>query len=87
MAYEFINQTVLDVNVINMSLIIIERNYGAIDADYSTCHGYYIIGFSSSPYNPQEDLIIDFQVISSGETVYEGTYFSNKYEFLRKYNP
>ena len=27
----------------SMSLIIIEGNYGAIDADGSKCHGYYII--------------------------------------------
>ena len=58
-----------------MSLIIIERNYGAIDADYSTYHGYYIIIFSSSLYNLQVDLNIDVQVTSSGEMVCEGTYY------------
>ena len=39
----------------------------AIDADDYSCHGYYIIKFSSSPYTLQEDLSIDGQVISSGE--------------------
>ena len=46
--YENINQTILDGNAMNMSLIIIEVKDGAIDtADY-LCHGYYIIQFSSS---------------------------------------
>ena len=58
-----------------MSLIIMEGNYGAIDADDSSCNGYYIIKISSSPYTLQSDLIIDGQVISSGEMVCEGTYF------------
>ena len=52
-----------------------EGRYGAIDADDSSCHGYYIIKISSSPYTLQSDLIIDGQVISSGEMVCEGTYF------------
>ena len=44
--YEHINLTVLDGNVINMYLINMERKYGAIDTDDSSCHGYYIIKFS-----------------------------------------
>ena len=40
--------------------------YGAIYDDYSSCHGYCIIKFSSSPYSLQADFIIDGQVISSG---------------------
>ena len=31
----------------NISLIIIEGNYGDIDVDYSACRGYYIIIFYS----------------------------------------
>ena len=58
-----------------MSFIVMEVNYGTIDSDYSTCHGYYIIIFSSSPYTLQADLSIDGQVIYSGEIVFEGTYF------------
>ena len=48
--YKHINQNILDGNVINMSLIIMEGNYGSIDSDCSTCHGYHIIRFTSSPY-------------------------------------
>ena len=48
--YENINRTILDGNVMNMSLIITEGKYGAIDTDDYSCHGYYIIKFSSSPY-------------------------------------
>ena len=59
----------------NMSLIIIEGKYCVIDTDDSSYHGYYIIKFSSSPYTPQADFIIDGQVISSGKSVCEGTYF------------
>ena len=54
----------------NMSLIIMEVKYVAIDTDDSSCHGYYIIKFSSLPYTLQSDLSIDGQVISSGETVF-----------------
>ena len=65
----------------NMSFIIMEGKYGAIDADYSSYHGYYIINFSSSPYNLQEDLNIDGQVISSGEMVWwMNLYLSNQYQ-------
>ena len=32
--------------------LILEGNYVAIDADDSSCHGYYIIKFYSSPYIP-----------------------------------
>ena len=58
----------------NMSLIIIEGKYGAINTDDSLCHGYYTIKFSSSPYTLQADLSIDGKVISSGKIVCEGTY-------------
>ena len=40
-----INRTIIDGNVMNISLIIMEGNYGAIDADDSTRDGYYIIRF------------------------------------------
>ena len=58
----------------NMSLIIMEGNYVAVDADDSTCHGYYIIKFSSSTYTLQADVIIDGQFISYYKMVREGTY-------------
>ena len=64
--YEHINWMIPDGNVMNMSLIIMEVKYGAIDTDYYSCHGYYIIMFSSSPYTLQTDLVIDGWVISSG---------------------
>ena len=49
----------------NTSLIFTEGIYGDIDADDSSCHGYYIIIFSSSPYTLQVDSRIDGQVVSS----------------------
>ena len=64
-----------------VSLIVMEENYGAIDADDSSCHGYYIIDFYSSPYTLQSYFSIGGQVISSGEIVCEGTYSFNKYQF------
>ena len=48
-----------------MSLIVTEGKYGAIDADDSLCHGYYIIKISSSTYPLQEDFSIDGKFISS----------------------
>ena len=45
--YKNNNRNILDGNVMNMSFIIIEGKYGAIDTDDSSCHCYYIIKFSS----------------------------------------
>ena len=59
-----------------MPLIIQKGDYGAFYADDNYFQGYYIIIFSSYPYTLQEDLNIDGQVISSGEMVYEGSYFT-----------
>ena len=73
--YEHINRTILDGNFMNMSLIIMEGCYGAIDADNSSCNGDYIIRFSSYPYTLQADLSIDGKFISSGEMVCEGNHF------------
>ena len=54
--------------------------YGAIDTDYSSCHGYYMIKFSSYTYTLQADLIIYGRFISSGEILCEGTYlFPDQY--------
>ena len=64
--YKHINLTVIDVNLMNTSLISMEGKYGAIDADNSSCHGYYIIKMSSYPYTLQTNLRIYCQVISSG---------------------
>ena len=70
----------------NMSLIIMEGKYGAIDTDDYSCHGYYTIKFSSSLYTLQVYLSIDEQVISFGEMVREGTYLFpiniNSYYYL-----
>ena len=59
----------------NTSLIITRGNYGAIDSDDYSCHGYYIIIFSSSTYTLQSEFNIYGQVISSGEMVCERTYY------------
>ena len=83
--YKHINQTILDGNLMNTYLIIMEGKYYDINADDSTCHGYYIIKFSSSPHNLQAYLSIYGQVISSGEMVCEGTYYfpiNMNYHFL-----
>ena len=76
----------------NMSLIIIERNYGTIDADDYSCHGYYITNFSSTPYNLKSDFSIYGQVISLSEILLEGTYFlptniNYNHYFYKKTNP
>ena len=72
-----------------ITLIIMEANHGAIDADDSSCNGYYIIKFYSSPYTLQSELIIYVQVISSVEMLREGNYLflininSNYYFFTK----
>ena len=60
--------------MINVVLIIMEGNYIDIDADNSTCDGYFIIKFSPSTHTLQERLIINGQVISFGEMVCGRTY-------------
>ena len=72
--YENINQIFLDGNVMDMYLINMKVKYGAIDTDNYSCHGYFIIKFSSSPYILQAELRTDGQVISSGIILCEGTY-------------
>ena len=64
----------------NVSLIITEGNYDAIDADDYAYHGYYVIIFSSYPYTLQSYFNKDNQVVYSGEMLCKGTYyFSNSY--------
>ena len=46
--YENMNRTILDGNMMNIYLIVMEVKYGAIDTEDYSCHGYYIIKFSSS---------------------------------------
>ena len=45
-----------------MSSIISKRNFGAIDAEDTSCQGYYMIIIYSSPHNLQEVLNIYGQV-------------------------
>ena len=61
--YSHINRTIIGGNMVNISFIIMEDEYGVIDTDDSSCHGYYIINFSSFPYTLQADLSIDGKVI------------------------
>ena len=81
--YEQTNRNILDGNVNNTPLIIYKWNYGAIDADDNSCHGYYIIIFSSSLYTSQEYLNMYWHVIYSGEMVCKGTYY---YQITINYN-
>ena len=82
MEFEYINITIIDGNVMNMYLIINKGNYGTIHADDSTCHGYYITIFFSSPYTFQADFDIYCQIISFGEMVYKGNnYFSTNINY------
>ena len=68
-------QTTIGGNMMNMSLIIMEVKYVAINTGDYPCRGYYIINFSSSPYTLQADFSIDGQFIYSDEMVFEGNYF------------
>ena len=52
--YKCMNITIIDGNVMKISLIIHKVNYGAIDIDNTSCQGYYVIIFSSYPYTIQE---------------------------------
>ena len=56
--YEHINITTFHGNFTNMLLVIPKGNYGAIDDEYTSFHGYYIIRFTLTPYILQQDLNI-----------------------------
>ena len=58
-----------------MLLVISKVTFGTIDAEDTSFHGYYIIKFTSDPYNLQEDFNIYGQVTASVEIVFEGTYY------------
>ena len=61
----------------NVYLIIMEGNCGAVNVDDSMFHGYYITRFSSSPYTLQVEFSIDGQIVFSGEMVCEGDFLIN----------
>ena len=56
--YECISRNIIDGNIMNMYLIITERNYGAINADNSSYNGCYTIRFSSPPHTLQSEFNI-----------------------------
>ena len=43
--YDYIDITILDVNVTTLSLIVSKGVFSVIDANDNVCHGYYIIIF------------------------------------------
>ena len=51
--YEHINRTLLDEDVTNISLLIYKGEVGAIDSKIKSCHSYYIIKFTLTPYTFQ----------------------------------
>ena len=63
--YQHIHRTILDCNMMNISLIIMEGNYCAIDSDDYSFNGYYIIKFYSYPYILQEGLSVCVCVLRS----------------------
>ena len=73
--YEQVNREILDINFTNIPLILSKGNLVDIDADDTSCHGYYIIQLYLSLYTLHEDLNKYGQVIYSGEMVCEGTNF------------
>ena len=64
--YEFKYRTIIDGNVMNVSLIILKGNYCAVDAGDTSLQSYYIIIFTLDPYTLQEELNIDGQSIYFG---------------------
>ena len=74
MDYECITMTIIDANVMKISFIVTEETYGAIDVEFTSCHGYYISIFYSYTYTLQVDFNIDDQVIYSDEIVCKGSF-------------
>ena len=72
--YEHINRTIIDGNFTNISLINSKGNYGAIDADDTSCHGYYIIIFPHI-YIPFKKNLIYMEKSFHMKKLCKGTYF------------
>ena len=62
--YEFINRNIIGGFVMSIFFFITKVNYGSIDADDTSCHGFYIIRFSSYIYSLQVDKDVYVQVVS-----------------------
>ena len=56
--YEHINKTIIYCNLTDMPLVICKIKFGAIYADDTPYHSYYIIIFTLYPYILQEDFNI-----------------------------
>ena len=56
--YEHINSTILVGSVTNMLLVVFKWKSGEIYSNCTSCHGYYMIKVSLSPYKLKIDLNI-----------------------------
>ena len=60
----------------NITQIIFVVSIGSIDAGDKNSHKYYLIYFSSLPYNIQGNKSVDGKLIKQGEMVKNSRYFS-----------
>ena len=73
-SFDKIHQVVLDVISENMASLVQSGMYGAINTDYTTTNGVYVIQLLPDAYTLQNNTTIDGQVISAGELVFKEKY-------------
>ena len=72
--FDEIHQVVIDGIIYYMASLVESGKYGAINTTDKTTNGFYVIVFTSQSYALQENIIIDGQIITSGELVVKAQY-------------
>ena len=74
--FDAVNKVVLDGISDNMSALVQNGKYGAINNEYPTTMGYYVVRFLSEPYTLQDEKKVDKKVMKSGELIKKAEYIS-----------
>ena len=73
--YKKIHQTILDVTVYNISVVIFEGKVYAIDAEYFSCQGYTTMKLFFISIHTSVNVTVDIKIIPSGEILCHDSYF------------
>ena len=78
--FDEIHQVVFDGISKNMASLVQSGMYGAINTDYTTTNGFYVIQFFSDAYTLKNNTTIDGQVMYDGELVVKAQYLCSMQE-------
>ena len=79
-AFDEIHKVVMDRISENMASLVQSGMYGAINKDYTTTNGLYVIQFLSEAYRLQNNAKIDGHVISASELFVKAQYICSTKE-------